>query len=203
MEPIIPIAAIGLLLLLRKKKARKPSIPGVPGNGPSGPGPGKPKKPGKPGVPGQPGEPGQPGAPDPDRRYRWGDGLFPEDWDFDSNGFWISPDCDYVLEGWYFETYSWQKTISAIEASTLYGTLQEAPDNSVYGYLAYLINEEGVDTPPQLAIRVMQEASPMCVEVFADQDLEDWPPGLAEWFESFVERITPWVVEETGIPFEP
>jgi hypothetical protein len=212
MEPIIPIAAIGLLLLLRKKKARKPSIPGVPGNGPKRPGPGKPpgKKP-TPGTPKRPGDPGQPGAPDPERRYQWGDGPIPEDWDFDSNQFWISPDCETVLEGWHFETYGYGVGVNAIEAPTLVDALAqrsapdvEKPDNSVYGYLSYLTDVEGLEIlPPDFAMRVMFETNPLCADAYADQDMEDWPPGLMEWFDSFVERTTEPIEEATGILFEP
>jgi hypothetical protein len=210
MDPLVlGIGAAALYLLLKKKKGvagvtptpgvpTEPVVPGkpTPGTGPTGPG----WKPGKPSGPGW--EP-----PDPKRTYKWGTGAVPEDFDWDSNMFWISPDCDTVVEGYLFETASWQDSLNAIEAPTLMETLaaetypgMDPPDNTVYGFIDYIMTYEGYDSAEGVALRVVQEANALC----ADVPMDNWPEELSEWFASFVERIGPWVDNNLGeIGFEP
>ena len=130
----------------------------------------------------------------------------PDDFDWDGNQIWIAPNCDTVAEGVLFET-GHLDTSNALEAPSLMETLQlrsapdvPEPDNSVYGFVDHLMSLEGFDSAEGIALRVMQEANALC----ADIPMENWPEPLNEWFESFVERIQPWVSDNLGgIGFDP
>ena len=200
MDPLL-IAGGGLALwLLMRKKAKAKTTPTptpTPGNGPVTPG--KPTPGTGPTGPGwKPGKPGGPGwnPPDPKRKYKWGTGAVPDDFGWETNEFWISPDCDTVVEGWLFETNSWQEwgEVSALEAPTLRETLAIAPDNSVYGFIDYIMTYESFGSPEEVALRIMQETNALC----ADIPVHNWSLEVSEWFNDFVERIRPWVEENIG-----
>lgn len=114
----------------------------------------------------------------------------PEDFDFGGNGLWISTDCEWVVEGNRF----WQEgQVNAEERPTLDATLA-IDDNSVLGFVDYLINDQGYQQPEEIAWKILVEASPLC----ADLDPEQWGEGLAQWFQNFVARLTPYVEEALG-----
>lgn len=114
----------------------------------------------------------------------------PADFDFGGNDLWVSPDCEWVVEGNRF----WQTNkVNAEEAPTLEAVLA-IDDNGVNGFIDYLINDQGFRSPEEITWRILQEASPLC----ADLDPEQWGEGLAQWFENFVARIVPYVEETTG-----
>jgi hypothetical protein len=177
---------LGLLLLLGLKSSRS-------GGRTTPTGPVSPTGPGgeEPGAPGGGGTtPGAPGG------RIFGSGQTPDGWDPAGNLLYIAPDCDLVLEGERFEPRSAGAfNITAIEEATLVDTLA-IPGNSVYGYIDWLMANSPATSTEAIALQIMREANALC----ADLPEASWPPALAQWFASFVDRIRPWV-EEPTIPF--
>jgi hypothetical protein len=129
----------------------------------------------------------------------FGFSQIPTGWNPEGNGIYISPNCDLVLEGKFFEPVSKGLPITGIEGETLVDTLAADPENSVYGYIDYLIITGGFREPTEIAEQVMREANALC----ADVPFWQRPPALAQWFDSFVARISPWVEETAfGIGFD-
>lgn len=127
------------------------------------------------------------------------DVTLPDGFDFGSNKIWISPGCDVVLEGELFEPGG-SFAIAELEAPTLAQALElrtapdlATPDNSVYGFLAYLIDQGIATTPSALASRVLAEASPGCAG-----DPSTWSPVITAWHADFSQRIASWVSETVG-----
>jgi hypothetical protein len=137
--------------------------------------------------------------PAPSGGRTFGTGTPPAGWNAQGNGFFISPDCDFILEGKLFEPGANASYVSAISQPTLSETLAESPDNSVYGYIDYLVDFEGYQGAEEIALQVMREGNSLCADVPIDQ----WPPALAAWFDSFVDRIEPWVYGATIGEFDP
>jgi len=172
----------------------------LPGGG-TKPGGGTTPKPGGGSKPKPGGGTPKPGGtlPKPTAGRVFGTGTGPLGWDATGNGFWISPDCDLVLEGEQFEPASrGVKTIWAESEPTLAETLAK-PGNSVYGFVDYLKDYRGFQTAEEIAIEIMREANPLCADVFPDQA----PAALQDWFDSFVERISEWVYVTTIGEFDP
>jgi hypothetical protein len=119
----------------------------------------------------------------------------PADFDFAGNKIWISPDCEYVVEGNLFWPVPGEM-INAEEAETLDAVLA-IERNSVIGYVDALIARDYTD-PAVVAQQILQEVSPLC----ADLDPAMWGDGLRAWYENFVERLIPYL-EEGGIEFDP
>ena len=123
----------------------------------------------------------------------------PEGFDFGGNGLYVSVDCDYVIEGNLF----WPTgSLSAVEAPTLEAVLAVSRDNTVVGYLDYLIDTLGYRQPEQVAWKILEEASPMCASV----DPAQWGEGLQAWYETFVARVSDYMEEATllaGDDFDP
>ena len=119
------------------------------------------------------------------------------------------PDSPYIVEGNKFEPLSLGSfDYSAIEADTLKETLA-IPGNSVYGYIDYLMDVGGMDDAKEIATQIAKEA-------MADTDLHIWYKGpgafgeadsfvffVEEWRDSLAARISSYVAEAGGIPFEP
>lgn len=185
---------------------------GSPAVGPGGPWP---RNPGKRG-PSSPSNPGGTVTPGPantgplpkGRGYgggQWGTGKVPADFDWNSNDLYLSPECDTVAEALYFMPSG--RWISECEADTLADTLDHpectTPPNAVYGFLAYLLDTEGLTDPIEIATRVMLEAQPggeFCIGM----DPDTWPEPLALWWTSFVDRVTEYVEASiNGIGFDP
>lgn len=120
-----------------------------------------------------------------------GGGALPsvEEFDYAGNGLFIDPDCQYAIEGNRFWP-SAEFGLNAIEAPSLAQTLS-IPDNSVVGFIDYLINVEGFQQPYDVAGRILAEAAPMCASLPDDQ----WGDGLFAWYGSLVERITRYMEE--------
>lgn len=127
------------------------------------------------------------------------DPAMPDGFDFTSNRIWISPACDVVLEGELFEPGE-SFSIVELEAPTLAQALElksapnlPRPDNSVYGYLVYLIDNGIATTPDALASRVLAQASPAC-----SGPPSTWSPVITAWHADFSKRIASWVAETVG-----
>ena len=116
----------------------------------------------------------------------------PANFDFGGNGLYIDPNCEFVIEGNLF----WPTGFSAgaEEAPTLTATLNIAPDNSVLGFLDYLIDSQGIRDPYQIGQIVLEEMAPMCA---AAPD-STWSPGFASWYQSFVERVSDYIDNQFG-----
>jgi hypothetical protein len=125
--------------------------------------------------------------------------MIPDWFDQNGNSFWVDPECRFVLEGDAFETMSKGQPVSAVAEPTLAETLA-APGsggpkyNSVYGFIDYLIDYEGFDTPEEITLRVLQEGNALCADIPPAQRSQ----GLAFWFNSFRDRITPYVYDTLG-----
>lgn len=163
----------------------KPKPPGG-GDKPKPPGGGGKKKPTKP--------PGAQNIDDDD----W-IAMIPDWFNQDGNSFWVDPECRFVLEGDWFETRSKGWPISAVSEPTLAETLAAPASggpqwNSVYGFVDYLIDYEGYETPDAIALRVLQDANPLCADIPPAQRSQ----GLAFWFKSFRDRIAPYVYDSIG-----
>ncbi len=117
------------------------------------------------------------------------------DFDWSGNGFYIDPNCRFVLEGDQFWPDAAAFSVMAIEKPTLGQTLA-IEGNSVLGFVDYLINEEGEDDPLEIVWRVVEEASPMCAAV----EPEQWSAPMQAWFNDFLDRVTDHA-EEAGIDF--
>jgi hypothetical protein len=88
-------------------------------------------------------------------------------------------------------------SFEAAEGSTLSETLngtQYGKKNSVWGFIDYLIDWEGYVDPQEIALRIVMEENALCRDLGPDY----WPTPLASWFDDFVSRITPGVIERTG-----
>jgi hypothetical protein len=217
MTTTLILVAIAAVLGLGMSGGKNGDVKPVTGGGAGGGGGGGTGKPGG-GGGGLPGKPGTKPDPKPTPKPKpttkpttkptaiyWGTKREVPSW-FEDNSLWVSPDCETVMEGRLFEAYSTGavlradgtigqgKTVSSIPEPTLVDTLAAAPDNGVYGFAAYLIEHEGFTDPEEIALRVLIEANALC----ADIPPEQWPQGLEDWFFSLVERIEPWVADETG-----
>lgn len=118
----------------------------------------------------------------------------PAGWRWQGNQLWVSPNCDAVAEGGGFAPAD--KTIAALEATTLAASMQlksapdlAHPDNSVYGFLTYLIEQEGITHAGTLATRVLDEAAPHC-KPNTLLPLLAYPPVLQAWHADFTQRIS-------------
>lgn len=122
---------------------------------------------------------------------------FPADFDPKGNQVRISTDCSVVLVGAGF--WPDTKSISAVERETLAETLA-VPGNSVVGFVDYLMNEEGLDQPEDIAARIMVELSSFCWDVPVSQ----WPPAYAGFFNWLMEeRLVNYVETGTIGDFDP
>lgn len=175
-----------------------------PGDEPGKPKPGGGDKP-KPGGGKRPG-----GKPKPDAPGMPDDVVIPDWFDADGNSFWVDPDCRFVLEGDAFEPLSKGRetrsnpdgSVNAASEPTLAETLSYRDGviavNSVYGFVDYLIDYEGMDNPDEIALRVLQEGNALCADIPAAQRSE----GIRFWLADFSDRISQWVYESVGgIPF--
>ncbi len=116
------------------------------------------------------------------------------DFDFGSNKLWISNDCTVVAEGRHFFPGDWATTNTrAEEASTLSATLDLGPDNTVMGFIDYLVDQEGIEDPLVVAARILEEASPQCASVTDDT----WGEAMRAWYDSLVRRVTAYMTQET------
>lgn len=121
----------------------------------------------------------------------------PADWDFGGNRIWISPDCNYVVEGNRFMPLD-DFDINAESPTKAGATLDEAldlygGDNSVWGYVDYLVegnDEAGIkgiyNDPVHVAWHILRDAAPACNEIDAEKY---WGDGLYFWFQSLLERL--------------
>lgn len=112
--------------------------------------------------------------------------------DYGGNGFYIDPDCGWVIEGDRFWPESQDFSYQAVERPSLEATLAHSRTNSVIGFVDYLMNQEGMDDPVEIVWRVLEEAAPLC----ADVDPSQWGGAMRYWFDDFLKRVTRYV--ETG-----
>jgi hypothetical protein len=115
----------------------------------------------------------------------------PAQFDYGGNGLWIDPECGFVIEGDKFWPRVDQFHIVQISAPTLAATLALREDNTVLGFIDYLVDEEGVTDPIAIVWRVLDEAAPMCGQV----DPSQWGEALRIWFNDFLERVTAYVTQ--------
>lgn len=115
--------------------------------------------------------------------------------DFKSNKIWISPNCDEVWEGNLFWDDSEVAPFETVQETLAYNENTQSP-NSILGFVAYLIDDEGITQPNDIAWRVVEELSPMCVAV--DDPNKSWGPGLLNWYNNFLDRLIPWIEGYTG-----
>ena len=131
----------------------------------------------------------------------------PEGFDYAGNQIWISPDCGYVIEGNLF----WQSdggVIMSDGAETVDMALAmksapdiESPDNSVLGFVEYMIEELGVRDPQDAVWEIIRQVSPLCADVDPNKD---WGPGMYNWFQNFSARMVDFFEETLGaIGFDP
>jgi hypothetical protein len=139
---------------------------------------------------------------------KWGTGAVPASFNPNGNLLWISPDCDTVAEGaWFMPTLVQAITGNNIDTMDAHLALRSPPgssdpraQNGIYGFIDYLINDQGYEQPEDVTARIFSEASPMCAAV----DPSQWGPALAEWYQEFAGRVAEYVESEmTGIPFGP
>ena len=103
------------------------------------------------------------------------------------------PNCGAIIEGRFFEPASLNLPIDAIEPPLLDPSLQQTldidPQNSVYGFIDYLMAEEGLDNAWDITEKIMAQVG--C------------PGEVLEsaWATSLADRISPWVEAAGGIPF--
>ncbi len=104
------------------------------------------------------------------------------------------PNCGAVIEGRFFEPASLNLPIDAIEPPVLDPSLQQTldidPQNSVYGFIDYLINVEGINDAWEITEKIMAQVG--C------------PGEVLEsaWGTSLALRISPWVESAGGISFD-
>ncbi|MCH9680367.1 MAG: hypothetical protein K0V04_02950, partial [Deltaproteobacteria bacterium] len=98
----------------------------------------------------------------------------------------------YVIEGNLF----WGDNWSAVEAETLAETLAIA-DNSVVGFIDYLVDTAGTTDPEGVAWTILEEVSPMCTAV----DTSMWGEGLINWYDNFLARVVEYL--DSFIGFDP
>lgn len=117
----------------------------------------------------------------------------PADFDYAGNGIWIDGECQFVIEGDLF----WPddpRFVVAEEAPSVSETLNLRRDNTIVGFIDYLMNEEGEDDPIEIVWRILTEVSPMCADV--DPDTQ-WGESMRIWFNDFLDRVTAHVEEAT------
>jgi hypothetical protein len=106
-----------------------------------------------------------------------------------------------IIEGPKFEPLSLGSfDVSAIEAPSLKATL-DIPGNSVYGYIDYLMNVGGWNDTQAIAEQITIEVYEMNVGP-VDQAVEGTFMFFERWGANLAARISPYVVEHGGIPFE-
>lgn len=189
MNPVVPIG-LGIALIAFLLKGKKGDGSDLDFNGPGG---------GKGG-----GKGGGTDVPKGPRKGPGGKGdVFgnldkpPIQWDPSSNQVLIAGDCSVVLVGEMF--WPDTKSIVAMEAPSLKETLELSDDNSVVGFVDYLMNEEGLQQPEEIAARIMLEISAYCWDVPPSQ----WHPAYRMFFEWLMDRLVPYVEEGTIGDFDP
>lgn len=132
----------------------------------------------------------------------WGNGFLPPEVEQEfctnvaTNKIWANPDCTMIVEGAFFEPLTLGLPLTAIEADTLAGTLAADPENSVYGYIDYLMDTRGLQDTWEIVDAIARNVGLECVNA---------PPGsLAHaWQQSLASRIAEYVEDNGGIPFSP
>lgn len=143
--------------------------------------------------------------------------VVPEGWD-PVRGLWISPDCEYVVEGpgWYFglclgpegyrvcdlnyrDGWPWSTDGGSLTGNgqTMAEHLGSAEDAGALGFVANRL-AEGLQ-PEDVARLILEEYAPMC----ADVDPSMWSPALSSWYQSLVARIVEESESELGGGFVP
>lgn len=207
MEPIVALAVLAWLFSLGGKRKHAGSGPSGPGPGPAapgGPGGGPTRAPQPTGERGPtPREAGVPSVSSGGDEYR-----LPEDFDT-LRGIYFTPDCVAVAEavgfwngiqflppsftdagpindaGFYrsgLPKTSMNADASA-EAETVLETMQLSPTTGAVGFVDYWLGRG--ETPQDIAMRIIEEFSPMCSSV----DPSQWGGGLLRWYDETVDRI--------------
>ena len=121
----------------------------------------------------------------------------PAAFDYAGNGLYIDPDCQFVIEGDLFWPDPRAFVVVSEQAPTLEETLNLRDDNTVIGYVDYLVDELGITDPVEIVWRIVAEASPLCADANPETD---WGEAMRIWFNDFLARITHYLDEGT-IPF--
>lgn len=120
-----------------------------------------------------------------------------------ANMLYVSPDCQTIIEGPYFEPISSGLDLNAESFDNLNDTLSRSvygDRNSVYGYIDYLMSK-GENHPLDIAETILREA-------FNRNSPLKYPcgPGVGvgtEFIQSFASRIAQYVEENGGIIWSP
>jgi hypothetical protein len=205
---ILPIggavaAIVALLLAVKKSKEGGDDTGGdTPGGGGGGGGGSKPSGGGS--------KPSGGKKPTPETKFRrgpggigwvFGTGDVPPGFKFGSNAIFVSSDCELVVLGEMFwpgpEALPPKQGPTAIERETLDETLAVA-GNTAVGFVDYLLAQEGLEQPEEVAMRILAEASPFC----HDMPAASWPAGFRDFHEWLLIRCVPYVDEWVhGIDF--
>jgi hypothetical protein len=113
--------------------------------------------------------------------------------DYSGNGLWIDPECGFVIEGDLFWPKKGAKSYAAIEAPTLDATLAARRDNTVLGFVDYLVDTLGYAHPENVVWEIVKQAAPMCEQV----DPAQWGEAMRIWFNDFLRRVTTYMNEDT------